>query len=240
MGRSGVVVRRDNMALKLPLKFSTTGLSEADTEHYNVCADISRESLHHEKEAYRRLGQNDGIISCFDLSGIGIQMALMTSGNLHDYLMQHRPIKPVQLTWFREMAHTLIHIHDLCVIVADIATRNFLLAADLSVKFSDFTESSILPLGTNMQNADDAGYSIYTDIGQLGAVMYEVITGKSCEFDLFKNQPAGPATAAWPRREDLPSTQNIWLGSIIETCWTKGAFQNARELFEALDSIALE
>jgi hypothetical protein len=42
------------------------------------------------------------------------------------------------------MAHTLIHIHDLCVIVVDIATRNFLLAADLSVKFSDFTESSIL------------------------------------------------------------------------------------------------
>lgn len=138
------------------------------------------------------------------------------------------------------MAHTLIHIHDLCVIVADIATRNFLLAADLSVKFSDFTESSILPLGTNMQNTDDAGYSIYTDIGQLGAVMYGVITGKPCDFDLFKNQPAGPATAAWPQREDLPSTQNIWLGSIIETCWTRGAFQNARELSEALDSIALE
>jgi hypothetical protein len=43
MGRSGVVVRHDNMALKLPLKFSTTGLSEADIEHYNMCADISRE-----------------------------------------------------------------------------------------------------------------------------------------------------------------------------------------------------
>ena len=167
MGRSGVVVQRDNMALKLPLKFSTAGLSEADIEHYNMCAEISRESLDREKEVCRRLGQNDGIVSYLDLSSIGIQMALMTSGNLYDYLAQHRPIKPIQLTWFREMAHTLIHIHDLCVIVADIATRNFLLAADLSVKFSDFTESSILPLGTNMQNADDAGYSIYTDIGNL-------------------------------------------------------------------------
>jgi hypothetical protein len=30
----------------------------------------------------------------------------------------------------------------------------------------------------------------------LSAVMYEVIIGKLCDFDLFKNQPAGPATAA--------------------------------------------
>lgn len=138
------------------------------------------------------------------------------------------------------MAHNLIHMHDRCVLVADIAARNFFLAADLSVKFSDFTESSVLPLGTKMQIADDAGYSIYTDIGHLGAVMYEVVTGKECDFDLFKNQPAGPATAAWPRREDLPSTQNTWLGSVIETCWTKGGFQNARKLSEALNSIALK
>jgi serine/threonine protein kinase len=239
-GRSGVVVRRGDMALKLPLEYSTTGLSEDDIKHYHTCADISRESLDHEKEVYRRLGQNHGIVSCLGLSGTGLQMALMTSGNLYDYLTQQRPVKSIQLNWFQEMARTLIHIHDRRVIVADVATRNFLLAADLSVKFSDFTESSILPLCTHMQNADDAGYSIYTDIGQLGAVMYEVITGKPCDFDLFKNQPAGPATAAWPRREDLPSTQNIWLGSIIEKCWSKGAFQNARELSEALNSVTLE
>ncbi len=239
MGGNGVVVRRDEMALKLPIEYSTTGLSEADIKHYNMCADNSRESLRCEKDVYRRLGRNDGIVSCLDLSGVGIQMALMTSGNLYDYVMQYRPIKATQLTWFQKMAHTLIYIHDRCVIVADIATRNFLLAADLSVKISDFNESFILPLGTNMQNADEAGCSIYTDIGQLGAVMYEVITGKTCDFNLFKNQPAGPATAAWPQREDLPSTQNIWLGSTVETCWTRGAFQNARELSETLDSIAL-
>ena len=56
MGRSGVVIRRDNIALKLPLKFSTTGLSEADIEYYNICVDISRQSLDREKEVYRRLG----------------------------------------------------------------------------------------------------------------------------------------------------------------------------------------
>ena len=96
------------------------------------------------------------------------------------------------------MACTLIHIHNLCVIVTDIATWNFLFAADLSIKFSDFTESSILPLSTNMQAINNTGYSIYTNIGQLSTVMYEVITGKLCKFDLYKNQLARLATAAWP------------------------------------------
>ena len=134
------------------------------------------------------------------------------------------------------MAETLASIHDRRVIVADIRARNFLLAKDMSVKFSDFTESSLLELDCDMQEADGNGYSIYTDIGQLGAVMYEVTTGEKCVFDLFKGQPLGPANAAWPRREHLPSTQEIRLGSIIEKCWTKGAFRSCRELSAALDS----
>lgn len=138
------------------------------------------------------------------------------------------------------MARTLVYAHDRRVIVADVFTRNFLLDNHLSVKLSDFTESSVLPLTTNIQTANDSGYSIFTDIGQLGAVMYEVVTGKACEFDLFKSQPPGPATATWPRREDLPSTDNIWLGYIIEKCWNRGALRNTRELLAALDSVTLE
>jgi len=75
----------------------------------------------------------------------------------------------------------------------------------MSVKFSDFTKSSVLPLSTNIQAADNASYLIYTNISQLGAVMYKVVIGKLYNFDLYKDQPAGPAIAAWPQREDLPS-----------------------------------
>ncbi|EQL28762.1 hypothetical protein BDFG_08542 [Blastomyces dermatitidis ATCC 26199] len=61
-----------------------------------------------------------------------------------------------------------------------------------------------------------------------------------CQFDLFKDLPLDARRAPWPRRTSPPSTQNIWLGAIIEKCWTKGAFQNADRLLEALDSINLD
>lgn len=224
IGATGVVFRCDNTALKLPLKFSYP----------------YTESLQHEKEVYQRLGPIHGVVRYLDLSGDGIQMELMKNGDLNGYLTRHRRTKRTQLAWFREMADALVRIHNRCVIVADIAARNFLLDADLSVKFSDFTESSVLPLGTDMEAADDGGYSIYTDIGELGAVMHEVVTGNRCRFDLFKDHPAGPSRAAWPRRVDLPSTEDNWLGSIIETCWTKGGFRNARELLTALNSVTIE
>lgn len=97
VGKTGAVVQRDGMALKLPLQYSTTGLSEDDIEYRNACAVTAVESIDREKEVYRRLGQHDGIVSCHDLSGIGLQMALMTSGSLHDYLKQQRPFKSVKL-----------------------------------------------------------------------------------------------------------------------------------------------
>ena len=239
-GRTGVVVQRECHAVKFPLKHGTAGISQDLKERLEIDADIAYESIEREKEVYRRLGSYDGIVSCFDLSGAGIEMALMAHGNLHDYLRQNTISNSIRLTWFQDMARTLVYIHDRRVIVADIATRNFLLDSNLSVKISDFTESSILPLTVNMQIVDDFGDSIFTDIGQLGAVMYEVITGKACKFDLFKNQPSGPATATWPDREDLPSTENIWLGYIIETCWKKGALRNTSELLAALDSVTLD
>src|SRR5271163_2977347 len=82
MGRTGVIVQLGDTALKLPLKYSAIIPSNADVERFNIDADISYECLQREKEVYQRLGQHDGIVSCLDLSGVGIQMALMTNGNL--------------------------------------------------------------------------------------------------------------------------------------------------------------
>jgi serine/threonine protein kinase len=240
LGRTGVVVQRDGYAVKLPLKYRSAGPDKAPHEPYHADADITDESIEHEKEVYRRLGKHDGIVLCHDLSGVGIQMALMTYGNLRAYLQDNETTTSLQLTWFRDMARTLAYIHERHVIVADIATRNFLLDSQLCVKISDFTKSSILPATLDMRTVDDAGYSIFTDMGQLGAVMYEVITGQAGEFDLFKNQPPGYAVVTWPQRKDLPSTEGIWLGHVIEKCWTRGGLQDTGELVAELSSVTLD
>ena len=123
------------------------------------------------------------------------------------------------------------------MLIADIATRNFLLDYDLSIRVCDFSEASVLPLGTAMEAVNDGGFSIQTDIGKLGAVMYEVVTGEHCGFDLFKHNAPDDGQATWPRRADLPGTEGVWLGAVIEKCWTKGAYQNAQCLLQALNEV---
>ena len=96
------------------------------------------------------------------------------------------------------MARALVYIHDRRVVLADIATKNLLFDSALR-QIRDFTESSLLPLDTDsvtdMAEVDDNGYSVRTDVGQLGAVMYEVVTRQRCGFDPFRDQPPGPARA---------------------------------------------
>ncbi|KZF26148.1 kinase-like protein [Xylona heveae TC161] len=229
MGGSGVVIRQENIAVKLPL---------ICTEDESTRNGWAVEIIEREKDVYRRLGECDGVVSCLDLSGPGIQMELMELGNLREYLQQHRPSKLLQLSWFKKMAHTLALIHGRRVIVADISSRNLLLATDLSIKFSDFTESSILPLDTDMSQADDSGYSIHTDIGQFGTVMYEVITGTKCQFNLHED--AESRRAQWPSRERLPATKSLWLGDIIDRCWSEKSFKDTWELSTILAAIDLD
>ena len=119
------------------------------------------------------------------------------------------------------------------------ASRNFLFDSDLTIKFCAFSEASLLPLDVNMDTVDDNGYTTRIDIGFLGAVIYEAVTGEKCEIDLFKDNLPTDGRARWPWREFLPDTENVWLGSIIQGCWVDGGFRNARSLLQVLESITL-
>lgn len=195
-GRCGVVIHRKNQAIKIPSRHPWS--SEADV-------DMNIEVINHEQDVYRRFNsfpsdQIDGVVPCIELSTNATKLAYMENGDLRTYLTNHsKPSRAIQLAWSQQMARSLDQIHDKCVLVADIATRNFLLDSELSIKVCDFSEASILALGTAMETVDDGGFSIQTDIGQLGAVIYEVVTGERCGFDLFKYNAPDDGRAAWPR-----------------------------------------
>ncbi|KAL4878179.1 kinase-like domain-containing protein [Aspergillus karnatakaensis] len=176
------------------------------------------------------------IVPCVDLHPNAIHLAYLENGDLRAYLEKNpTPPRELQIAWFQQIARALIQLHDRRILVADIATRSLLLDADLSLQLCDFSEATILPLDTDMELADDDGYRVGTDLGQVGAVMYEVITGQRCEFDLFAESPIDESRASLPRRSALPSTDGLWLGSIIDACWTNG-FRDARCLLAALES----
>ncbi|KAJ5929177.1 hypothetical protein N7454_007025 [Penicillium verhagenii] len=48
------------------------------------------------------------------------------------------------------------------------------------------------------------------------------------------NNSATDGRAYWPERKLLPSTENLWLGRIIEGCWN-GESSSAQSLLQALN-----
>lgn len=231
-GCSAVVVLCDGLAVKKPLRYRWS--SDADVE-------VNLEVIRREQDVYHRFQASDvqcaGIVNCLGFSAESTQLAFMPNGDLRTYLEANKPSQDLQLSWFRDMAHTLEYIHNQRVLIADIASRNFLLDSDMTIKFCDFSEASLLPLDADMDTVDDNGYTTRIDIAFLGAVFYEVITGKKCEIDLFQNNLPGDGRASLPERETLPSTDYIWLGPIIESCWDNRGFRNAHDLLSALDSV---
>ena len=235
-GGTAVVLLRNDVAVKTPLRYLWS--SDSDVE-------VNTGVVRREQDVYRRLqssedDRSNGIVRCLGFSTEATQLAYMANGDLQAYLAKcrRRPSYQLQLIWFREMARTLSYIHDRRVLVADIASRNFLLDSDLSLKFCDFSEASLLPLDSNMDVVDDNGYTTQIDIGLLGTVIYEVVTGNKCEIDLYKDNSPTDGRAYWPERKSLPSTHGIWLGWIIEGCWD-GEFRSAHSLLQALNSVDL-
>jgi serine/threonine protein kinase len=117
------------------------------------------EVVQHEQGVYRRFSsfereQIDGVVPCIELSTSSTQLVFTENGDLRTYLEKNKPPRPVQLAWFQQMTRALEQIPDKCVFVADIATRNFLLDSDLSIRLRDFSEASVLSLGIAMEAVD--------------------------------------------------------------------------------------
>ncbi|KAL2397938.1 hypothetical protein ABEF93_006412 [Exophiala dermatitidis] len=226
---SGIVVY--GIIIKRPYRHSD---SPADQDEYNDRLDL----LEHEKQIYRRLQGCEGVVPFLDLSGPAILLPLFPEGTLDRYLKRNN-VRPTtradQLKWVKRMVGTLARMHDRRVLFVDVASRNMLIRPDGSIVFCDFGASSIFPLETDIWSVQECGFSFATDVCELGAVTYEVVHNGArqiADFDRTADECGG-----WPSRDKLPAinTDDVFLGSVIEACWTKGRFRTTHELCQRLE-----
>jgi serine/threonine protein kinase len=245
VGSSGLVIQRGQFALKIPLLRREVQRVEGKRIIGRLTPEpgdyddrqIMIQYIEEEKAIYRRLGECPGIVQCYDLDSPdhSIQMKLMKNGDLRHYLVTTRPDRQTQLSWLLGLARTLVHIHHRRVIVCDIRTDNILLDNDFSVKMTDFSESVMMPLDWNMDGVVELGYSVPTDIGAFGAVVFEIVTGAHCTFNLHQDWKEAGDSYKWPPRDSLPATNGVGFGHIIDRCWTEGSFISAEELVVELE-----
>lgn len=131
----------------------------------------------------------------------------------------------------------------MCVIIANIASKNVLLDKDMNVQLCDFSDSAAIPLGSDISQAVHYGLSVKTNIFQFGSLMYEVLTRNAFNYDLLVNKDVDAqklqcgnedwqASAVWTRTEDLPSTKRLLLRHVVLRCWT-GVYEHMGEVCKA-------
>ncbi|KAJ5666702.1 serine/threonine protein kinase [Penicillium macrosclerotiorum] len=230
-GGYGVVIRENNEAIKLPLRHSGTTAERTRIRIRNI---------HQERDAYGRIGIHDGVVPFLGATENTIRLQFMPKKDLSTYLENCGPSPPksIQLSWILQMARTLEFIHSRRVLICDIACRNMLLDSQMNLRFCDFGKSKVLPMDTCMETVNLSGYSIHTDIGQLGSAIYQVVTRAFVAFlpaipDIITNK-----TSRWPAKNTRPKTDGIWMGEIIDKCWTKGSVANVGELVREIETFA--
>lgn len=243
IGGTNIVIQQGEYAIKIPRLAKITEVdgipvfidqSQPPKEgDYDYRGDLIR-ALKNEKAIYQRIGPHIGVTQCYNLSSAepSVRMPRMRQ-DLQRYLASTRPDRKTQLSWLIQLADTLAYIHSRRVIVGDVRAPNIVLDDDLSAKFIDFSESTLMAPDWNLEGPDRFGYSILSDIGQFGAVMFQIVTSQRCSFDIDVD---ANDEIIWPLRESLPSTDDVWLGDIIEKAWTRG-FKFAGDLATELKRV---
>ena len=242
LGRTGLVIYHRENALKIPRVYRNPQASLEEREIEEIFKEQNHEFLENEKEVYIRLGHHEGIVRWINLSEEGIEMAYMKNGSLSQYLELREPPHYLVSRWTLQLATTIRYAHSKCVILADIASKNVLLDENMSAKLCDFSDSAVVPLGSDMSQVSHYGLSVKTDIFQFGSLIYEILERKPFKYDLLANEDVDAlriksgdeewqAFAIYPRPEVLLNTEHLRLGQIILRCWT-GGYRDMEDVFE--------
>lgn len=200
----------DDRVIKIPKTYPEEG--DPYTAYTN---ETNIEVLTNEAAIYRRLGQHEGILRCFQITEHSIELAFANQGDLMKYMDNNaQPTKEVQAAWIQCLADSFAYAHSCRVVVDDIHMGNILIHNNCP-KLSDFNQSFLLPLDTNMECFSISGTNPEIEIFHLGCVLYSIVVWSKFKHDYFDYEN-------WPNPDDLPNTDGILGGTIIRKCWTRG------------------
>ncbi|KKZ63261.1 hypothetical protein EMCG_02381 [[Emmonsia] crescens] len=212
VGMSSLVFKLgDDRVLKRPKTYPEEGNPNiAYTNETNI------DALTKEAKIYKRLEQHKGILQCFQNTKYSIELALANQGDLMKYMkINAQPTEKVRAGWIRRLADTSTYVHSRRVIVDDIHTGNILIHNNCP-KLSDFNQSILLPLDTDMEHHfSDYDTNAKIEILHLGCVLYSIAVWSNFRYNYFDQN-------RWPSADELPKTDGILGGMIIRKCWTRG------------------
>jgi serine/threonine protein kinase len=182
-----------------------------------------------EKAIYERLDGVPGIARYLGATKDGLLLEYYGNGNLEDY-MESNPLPEWQqrMDWILQVIDVYAACHARRVLVFDIALRNLLLADDLTIRAIDFANSSLHPLEETGELEGPDGYTSMIDVLHVTNIVYSLSVWKKSQVDCVQMDE-------WPSAEQVPSTIDLPLGSVIALSWSR-QFKTLYELRDAVVS----
>lgn len=202
-----------------------------------------------EKELLQIVGLHPRIAGLKSFSEAGLYLERAVNGNVADLLLETGNPSPSilrRLSWCREAAEAVAHIHSLRILHCDIQPTNLLLDGELHVKLSDFQgrhlseDGKVLLDGWSSEPCrfslprDDAFYSdVKTDLFALGCTIYFIMTNHAVFPDIVDGED-GWREKVNDRFAKKQFPQNIYpCSTVAMKCWQQ-EYSSAEELLQEI------
>jgi serine/threonine protein kinase len=229
IGTTGIICQNaclPDQVIKAPLRHDICGCDEDVIKTILHDEEYAMSCFERERTIYAQFPKNINILDCIAIEDGRLHFPFLRLGNLRDYLASHNEIIGSQLRdqWIDAAIDAIALLHRFEIVHADISTRNFLVADDLSIRLCDFSGSSMGNQPSLVEEEDryrispNAPRSIATDIFALGCLIFEIMTGNrpydEIPDDACEEIERRYAIGAFPLLKE-----NVY-EKIILKCWT--------------------
>ena len=227
-GSAGIIRQDPNnhdYVIKAPLKHDVKGCNDDVVKAVETEVLFSELCIEREKLIYQTLRKDPNILDCIAITERGLHFPYMCLGNLRDCLQNHDQLAGLlRDRWISNAVNAVAVVHSHEIVHADITTRNFLVADDLSIKLCDFSGSAIRDLEPFVEEEDRYRMSPYsprsfrTDIFALGCLIFEISTGLR-PYDEIDDRDYKEIERLYAAQV-FPLTDGLKYHTVIRKCWT--------------------